>query len=75
MKRVKVTECVLCSVHVMLVQEAESHVEEMMRIATERFHVQSGADQLILFHRNTILLGGFAIERGVAGFSLKYLLG
>ena len=69
MKRGKVTECVLGSFCVILLQEAESHVEETMRIATERFHVQGGADQLILFQRNTFLLGGLVIEREVAGFS------
>ena len=76
MKRVKVTEYVLGSFHGILVQES--------RIARRRknedcnrtvFHVRSGVDQLILFPRNTFLLGGFVIERGVAGFSLQDTFG
>ena len=42
----------------MLLQEAESHCDEVTQIATEQFHIFHGADQLILLHRNTFKFGG-----------------
>ena len=35
-----------------LLQEARTHDEEVTMKATEQFHLDCGADQLILFHKN-----------------------
>ena len=53
----KVTNSVVGSHHVTLLQEAESHLE-IANIATEQFRVYHGADQLFLFHKNTFEPGG-----------------
>ena len=38
-----------------LLQEARTHDEEVTMKAKEQFHLDCGADQLILFHKNLFL--------------------
>ena len=68
------------SVHVTLLHEAESQLDEVAYVATVQFHVYHGTDQLILFHKNTFEPGGVMIERVIQDttkqdtFGLKYLM-
>ena len=56
LKRGRVTNSVVESHHVILLQEAKSHFHEIPEIAAEQFHTYQDADQLILYHNNTFEL-------------------
>ena len=45
--RGQVTSSVVGSDHVILLQEAESHFQDIAEIAAEQFHIHRGADRLI----------------------------
>ena len=55
------------SSRVMLHHEAESHFQAIAKIAAQQFHIYRGADQLILFHKNTFELGGVKTEKVIPG--------
>ena len=57
-RRGGVTSRILGHFHVTMVQEVETHCSEKAKAAEQQFHVYQGADQLILFHKNTFELGG-----------------
>ena len=44
-----------------LLQEARTHDEEVTMKAKEQFHLDCGADQLILFHKNLFFESGSSI--------------
>ena len=60
--------------------EAESHFQEIATTAEQQFHVHQGADQLILFHKNTFEPDGVKTVEVIPGtstqvsFGLKYLM-
>ena len=76
----QVDNSVVGSFHVILVQEAESHCREIVTRTEQQLHVYQGADQLILFHKNTFEPEGAKIQEEILGtskhdsFGLKYLL-
>ena len=53
-----------------LKQKAESHFQEIGRIAEQQFHIHQGAHRLILFHKNTFKPD--AVKQD--SFCLKYLM-
>ena len=69
LQRGNVTNRVVASHHVILLRDAESHFLEMAEIAAEQINIHHGADQLILFHRNTSEFGGVKTEEVVPGTS------
>ena len=57
-----------------VVQEAESHVREIVTSAEQHFHVYGGADQLILFLKDTCEPDGVKTEEVILGTSKQYLM-
>ena len=81
MKRGKMTNVAVGSYHVIRLQAADSHLDEVTKIATEQFHVYHGADQLILPRKNMFEPGGVMTKTVISGtsnqdtfFGLEYLL-
>ena len=54
MKRGKTTNVAVGSCHVIRLQAADLHLDEVTKIATVLFHVYHGADQLILPRKNYV---------------------
>ena len=75
LKRCKVTNSVVCSYHVILLQETESHLYEIAKIATEQFRIYHCVDQLILFHKNTFEPDGVKTEEESPGTSKQASFG
>ena len=61
-KRGEVSNSLVGSFHVIMVQEAESHYHEIAKNAEQQFRMYHGADQLILDHKNTWGPEGTKIE-------------
>ena len=61
-KRGEVSNNLVGSFHVIMVQEAESHYHEIAKNAEQQFRMCHGADQLILDHKNTWGPEGTKIE-------------
>ena len=80
LRRGKVTTSLVGSFHVILLQEAVSHLDEATKIDPEQFHVYHGADQLILSYKNTFDLGIVKTDKVILGtsnqdtFGLKYVM-
>ena len=51
MKDMRRFEGTMGPLHVILLQEAESHIHEIVEISAEQFHIYHGADHPILFHK------------------------
>ena len=71
-ERGKVTSSVVDSFPVILLQEAQSHFQEIANVAEQQFHIFQGADQLIVFHGNTFEPDGVKTEGEI--FGLKSLM-
>ena len=68
-KRGEVSNSLVGSFHVIMVQEAESHYHEIAKNAEQQFRMYHGADQLILDHKNTWGPEGTKIEEEIPGAS------
>ena len=56
-----------------LLQEAETHFQEIANIAAQQFDIYQGADQLILFPKHTFEPGGVKTEDVIPGTSKLWL--
>ena len=70
-KRGKVTHSMVEVLPCDHVQEAQTVCHEIITNAEQRFHIHQGADQLILFHKNTFKLDGVKIQEEFSGTSKR----
>ena len=52
-----------------LAQKAETNLHDIATSAKQQFHVHQGADQLVLFHKNTFEPDGVKIQEEFSGTS------
>ena len=72
LKRGEVTNSVVGSNHVIRLQEAESHLDEIVETVAEQFNIFQSVDQLILFHKKTFEPGGVQTEGVIPSTSKQY---
>ena len=74
-KRGEVTSSMVGSLHVIMVQEVETHYHEITTSAEQLFHICQGAGQLILYNKSTFEPEGVKIHEEIQGTSMQDIFG
>ena len=69
-KRGEVTSSTVGSFHVIMVQEAQTHCNEIRTSAEKEFHIYQGAGQLTLHNKSSFEIDGVKIQEEIQGTSM-----